>query len=119
MPGHMNVLLAEANVPLSVLIEDLQRSFGPVVYSRHDIHLKNPISKSDMVKKLAESAPDKIAGESVVKVDTYDGVKYHLADDSWLLIRPSGTEPLLRVYAEASSEAAVSALLQTGRELSR
>ena len=58
------------------------------------------------------------AGETVIKVDQYDGVKYHLADDSWLLIRPSGTEPLLRVYAEASSEAMVEAMLQQGRELS-
>jgi phosphomannomutase len=54
----------------------------------------------------------------VVKVDSYDGVKYHLADDSWLLIRPSGTEPVLRVYAEAGSDEAVNAMLKTGRELS-
>ena len=61
--------------------------------------------------------PDKIAGESVMKVDDYDGVKYHLADDSWLLIRPSGTEPVLRIYAEAGSEAAVDEMIQTGLEL--
>ena len=110
-------IVADANVPLSILIEDLQQNFGPVVYKRDDIHLKNPVSKSDMVKRLAENAPSKMAGESVVKIDTYDGVKYHLADDSWLLIRPSGTEPLLRVYAESSSEPAVKALLKTGRKL--
>jgi phosphomannomutase len=54
-----------------------------------------------------DRAPSEIAGETVVKVDSYDGVKYHLADDSWLL----------RVYAEASSEAAVNALLQKGCDL--
>jgi phosphomannomutase len=50
-------------------------------------------------------------------VDTRDGVKYRLADDSWLLIRPSGTEPVLRVYAEGPDEEAVDALIQVGREL--
>ncbi len=110
-------IVAEAGVPLTELIADLQRSFGPTVYQRQDLHLKNPISKEDMVKRLVESAPETMASESVVKVDSYDGVKYHLADDSWLLIRPSGTEPLLRIYAEAGSEAAVKDLLQQGREL--
>ncbi|MFN8455515.1 MAG: hypothetical protein U0401_12750 [Anaerolineae bacterium] len=110
-------IVAEAGVPLTELIADLQRNFGPTVYQRHDLHLKNPISKEEMVKRLVDLAPETMAGEHVVKVDHYDGVKYHLADDSWLLIRPSGTEPLLRVYAEAGSEAAVKALLQQGREL--
>jgi len=102
---------------LTELIADLQRTFGPTVYKRDDIHLKNSISKDDMVKRLVDTAPDQIVGEGVVKVDSYDGVKYHLADDSWLLIRPSGTEPLLRVYAEAGSEDTVKAMLQKGREL--
>jgi len=110
-------IVAEAGVPLTELIADLQRTFGPTVYKRDDIHLKNSISKDDMVKRLVDTAPDQIVGEGVVKVDSYDGVKYHLADDSWLLIRPSGTEPLLRVYAEAGSEDTVKAMLQKGREL--
>lgn len=110
-------IVAEAGIPLTELIADLQKTFGPTVYQRNDIYLKHPISKEDMVKRLVENAPAKMAGESVVKLDSYDGVKYHLADDSWLLIRPSGTEPLLRVYAEAGSESAVKAMLQMGREL--
>jgi alpha-D-glucose phosphate-specific phosphoglucomutase len=110
-------IVAEAGIPLTELIADLQKTFGPTVYQRDDIHLKHPVSKEDMVKRLVENAPAKMAGESVVKLDSYDGVKYHLADDSWLLIRPSGTEPLLRVYAEAGSESAVKAMLEMGREL--
>jgi phosphomannomutase len=50
-------------------------------------------------------------------VDTFDGVKYRMADDSWLLIRPSGTEPVLRVYAEAPDDRAANALVQAGRKL--
>jgi alpha-D-glucose phosphate-specific phosphoglucomutase len=111
-------IVAEAGVPLSELIQDLQYSVGPTCYKRDDIRLKTLVSKTEMVKRLVENTPDKIAGETVIKVDQYDGVKYHLADDSWLLIRPSGTEPLLRVYAEASSEAMVEAMLQQGRVLS-
>ncbi len=53
----------------------------------------------------------------MVKVDSYDGVKYHMADDSWLLIRPSGTEPVLRVYAEAGNEKAIKEMLATGHRL--
>ena len=111
-------IVAEANVPLSEIIQDLQKEVGPTVYKRDDIRLKNFVAKEDMVKRLLDRVPQKIANETVVKVDSYDGVKYHLADDSWLLIRPSGTEPVLRVYAEADSEAAVDALLAKGRELS-
>lgn len=111
-------IVAEANAPLSELVLDLQKVAGPAVYKRDDIHLKGFVSKDEMVKRLVDAVPDKIAGETVVKVDSYDGVKYHLADDSWLLIRPSGTEPVLRVYAEGSSEGAVEAMIKKGRELS-
>ncbi len=67
-----------------------------------------------MVKQLSENAPDHINGERVLNVSTLDGVKYYMADQGWLLIRPSGTEPVLRIYAEARSPEAVSALLSAG-----
>jgi phosphomannomutase len=110
-------IVAEAGVSLTELIADLQQTFGPTYYERHDVHLKTSVSKEEMVKRLVEAAPAQLTGETVVKVDSYDGVKYHLADDSWLLIRPSGTEPLLRLYAEAGSEEAVKAMLRKGKEL--
>ena len=111
-------IVAEADAPLSELVERLQKDFGPTVYKRDDIRLKNFVPKEDMVKRLVESVPDKIAGETITKVDSYDGVKYHLADDSWLLIRPSGTEPVLRVYAEAGTTQAVNTMIEKGREIS-
>jgi phosphomannomutase len=58
-----------------------------------------------------------MAGQSVREVHTFDGIKFVLADDSWLLIRPSGTEPVLRVYAEALDAAMVKELLNDGRAL--
>jgi phosphomannomutase len=110
-------IVADAGVPLSELILDLQRGFGPTAYKRNDIRLHRLIAKKEMVQRLVENSPEKIAGESVIKVDSYDGVKYHLADDSWLLIRPSGTEPVLRLYAEAGNDDAVDAMLNTAQQL--
>jgi len=75
------------------------------------------VAKQEMVKRLTDGAPANLNQQTVRQVDTRDGVKYRLADDSWLLIRPSGTEPVLRVYAEGPDEEAVDALIQVGREL--
>jgi phosphomannomutase len=70
-----------------------------------------------MTKRLTESAPATIGGVQVAQVDTLDGVKYVMADDAWLLIRPSGTEPVLRVYAEAGRKEMVAALLAFGQKM--
>ncbi len=110
-------IVADAGVPLSELIDDLQKMVGPVYYKRNDIRLDTFIAKKAMVDRLVTNTPKSIAGESVVKVDSYDGVKYHMADDSWLLIRPSGTEPVLRVYAEAGNEKAIKEMLAVGHKL--
>ena len=72
-----------------------------------------------MTRALADDAPASIGGQSVVEVNTRDGCKYLLADDSWLLIRPSGTEPVLRVYAEACDPGMLDALLAHGRAVAK
>lgn len=110
-------IMAEAKAPLHALIEDIQKEVGPAHYTRTDIPLHRPVPKKAMVARLSESAPETLAGEKVVEVSTQDGVKYILADDSWLLIRPSGTEPVLRVYAEGRSDGEVAALLAFGEEV--
>jgi phosphomannomutase len=61
--------------------------------------------------------PGSLGGQEIVEVKTTDGVKYLLSDDSWLLIRPSGTEPVLRVYAEAREPDMVKALLAYGEQV--
>lgn len=104
-------------IPLHEIIDDLQTQFGPVHYKRIDQQLRNPVDKKAMVKLLSENPPQTIGGERVKEVQTYDGIKYVLNDDSWLLIRPSGTEPVLRLYAEATSEALMNALLQAAETL--
>ncbi len=109
--------MAAARAPLEELVQDLQREVGPVHYARRDIPLHRPVPKKQMVARLKDATPATLAGEQVVDVVTLDGVKYLLADDAWLLIRPSGTEPVLRVYAEGRSPEEVEALLSFGESV--
>ncbi len=117
----MGLLLVEiqATTGLSLhdLVEDLLNDVGPAYYERRDLRLKRPVSKQNMVTRLVNDAPGQIGGQAVVELLTVDGVKYILADDSWLLIRPSGTEPVLRVYAEGRSAGMVEALLGYGEQV--
>ncbi|HID84751.1 MAG TPA: phosphoglucomutase/phosphomannomutase family protein, partial [Anaerolineales bacterium] len=112
-------MLAHYRQPLSVLVADLLAEVGPAYYERRDLRLAHPVEKRAMTRRLAENAPERIGGEAVVEVSTRDGCKYILADDSWLLIRPSGTEPVLRVYAEGRSPEMVQALLAFGEEVAQ
>jgi phosphomannomutase len=107
-------MVAAANASLFEMVEELQKEVGPVYYERTDLRLKHPVAKEKMVNKLVQEPPAQIGGERTSQVTTSDGVKYILADDSWLLIRPSGTEPVLRVYAEGRSVEMVKALLKYG-----
>lgn len=110
-------MVATADKPLDELVADLLNEVGPVHYTRLDLRLSRPIQKERLVKELAETAPVEISGISVNDINTMDGIKYLLEDDSWLLIRPSGTEPVLRIYAEASEPERVKALLDHGRSI--
>ena len=112
-------VMADAGAPLHELVADLLEKYGPAHYRRVDMKLARPVTKAEMVRGLSEGAPSQIDGVSVEDVQTADGVKYYLDDGSWLLIRPSGTEPVLRVYAEAPDAARVSALLAFGEEVAQ
>jgi phosphomannomutase len=112
-------IVAAANSPLHELVDALQVDVGPMCYARRDMPVRRPVAKTEMVTRLSNEVPDTLGGQSVVEVKTLDGVKYVLADDSWLLIRPSGTEPVLRVYAEAREEGMVDLLLEYGQEVAR
>lgn len=107
-------IMAQTRTPLHEIIADLQANFGPAHYGRIDVHLVHQLSKKQIVSHLIDSAPGTLNGERVEKVDMLDGAKFYMADRSWLLIRPSGTEPVLRIYAEARSTEAANALLEAG-----
>jgi alpha-D-glucose phosphate-specific phosphoglucomutase len=99
------------------LVEDLLKDVGPAFYQRNDLRLSHPVAKDKMTEFLAENAPASIGGETIGNIVTLDGVKYLLKDGSWLLIRPSGTEPVLRVYAEGRSPEMVKALMGYGEHI--
>jgi phosphomannomutase len=107
----------------SELLAELQALAGPSYYNRIDIRFPRhgyETVKQDTLARLRDEAPASLAGREVVRrlpLDTGDGFKFYRDDGSWLLIRFSGTEALLRVYTEARSPADVDALLAEGREL--
>ncbi len=109
----------------SEVLAELQALAGPSYYNRIDIRFKREgydAVKTDTLARLASQAPEALAGQAVVErkdLDTRDGFKFYREDGSWLLIRFSGTEALLRVYAEARSPEDVEALLAEGRTLAR
>jgi phosphomannomutase len=107
-------VMADAQAPLHEIIEDLLDDLGPAQYARTDLLLTRSVAKAQLVTMLVNSAPSEIEGVAIEDIRTSDGVKYFLDDGSWLLIRPSGTEPVLRVYAEAPSKDRVKALLGFG-----
>ena len=110
-------IVAASGVTLYELVDDLLKRVGPAFYERTDLRLKRPVSKEQMTRQLINDAPATIGGETVKEVASMDGVKYIMADDSWLLIRPSGTEPVLRVYAEGRSQEMVKSLLGFGEQI--
>ncbi len=107
-------IISYYHTPLYDLVEELLQEVGPAFYQRKDMRLKRPVAKASMSKRLKDEAPASIGGETVQEIIAVDGIKYILSDDSWLLIRPSGTEPVLRVYAEGRSMAMVDALMAYG-----
>ena len=112
-------LIAASGKPLHELVQGLLDDVGPAFYERTDLRLSHPVAKTEMTEFLTKQAPAEIGGQKVAEISNRDGVKYILADDSWLLIRPSGTEPVLRVYAEGRSPEMVKALLGYGEQVAQ
>jgi phosphomannomutase len=115
------LLLAEASLaarkPLSELRRDLTKRFGASHYDRVDHPLRTAVTdKSAWAQEIARRLPAKIAGVAVKETRPRDGLKIIFDDDSWLLLRPSGTEPLLRTYAETPDPARTERLLSHARE---
>jgi phosphomannomutase len=99
------------------MVAELHREFGEFHFGRRDLHMAVARGQ-ELVARLAENPPANFAGLSVHALETLDGVKLSFADESWLLFRQSGTEPVLRIYSEATSVALVSALLDEGERIS-
>jgi phosphomannomutase len=104
----------------------LQEEFGEHQYGRIDMHIEEGMKQSAIARARALSAGDTMAGMKVLRVETMDGIKFFLenaacvgkvnAAETWLLLRASGTEPLLRVYCESCSVESVGKVLEAARE---
>lgn len=111
-------MVAQRGRTLMEMLQELMAApdVGVFHYGRVDRPVR-PFKKSDLVAGLMAHVPVTLAEAPVLDISSRDGVKFILADDSWLLIRPSGTEPVLRIYAEGRTEEQVQALLLLGGEL--
>ena len=111
--------------PVSRAIEHFHEIAGPSFYRRIDVHVARdeyPEVKRRLLVDLVANAPKELAGHPVTRtqsLETKDGFKFFLDDGSWLLVRASGTEPLVRVYTEATSEDIRESMLEAGERLVR
>jgi phosphomannomutase len=128
--GVLNCLLlanvmAEEGKPLGQLVADLQREFGPHYYGRRDLHIPEDV-KQHAIQRARAGSTQGLGKYRVLKKENMDGVKFFLdaptngnGAEAWVLFRASGTEPLLRLYTEASSPELVSELLVAGESFVR
>jgi phosphomannomutase len=110
-------IVAAGKTP-SEMVREMHREFGEFYYGRRD--LTCGVGRGlELVAGLAQSPPARIGEWDVTSVEKLDGTKLLFEDESWLLFRQSGTEPVLRVYAEATSIEKRESLLEAGAELAR
>jgi phosphomannomutase len=111
--------------PVSHAIAHFHQLAGPSWYRRIDVHVERaayPETKRHLLVDLRAHAPSELAGQPVIRtlpLETNDGFKFWVSDGSWLLVRASGTEPLVRVYTEATSQDTQDAILVAGERLVR
>ena len=102
----------------SEIVRSIWKEFGEFHYERRDLHVPIEVGQR-LVGELATNTPDKFAGHQVERVATLDGTKLIFADESWILFRQSGTEPVLRVYCEATTTEKMKTLLDEGERIAR
>jgi phosphomannomutase len=102
----------------SEMLRELHREFGEFHFRRRDLHIPTAVGQR-LSEQLQQDAPRELAGYAVAGIETTDGTKLLFADESWLLFRASGTEPMLRIYSEATSIEKSEELLAAGEALAR
>jgi phosphomannomutase len=104
------------DAPMSEIVQHLQKMAGPSYYDRIDARFPEE-RREEILERFEQEHPNEIAGHRVDHVETLDGYKYYLDDGSWLLVRASGTEPLIRFYTEARSPEEGKQILAAGQEM--
>jgi phosphomannomutase len=109
-------MLCERKKKLSYIIKDMENEFGAYNYKRIDLHVpRDNINR--LFETLKNNPPKLLAGNKVTDIKTFDGTKFIFSDQSWLLIRASGTEPILRLYSEGKTKKQVAALINAAQKL--
>lgn len=104
-------MMVYRNKDILKILKETENKFGKYYYVRDDLHLK------ERVEPKKEKLPGELLGKKVIEVKDYDGIKLICEDGSWLMFRGSGTEPIMRLYAEARSKLKANQLLELGRKL--
>lgn len=105
-------IMATRKMKLSELVKETETLYGKSYYERRDVEVKKIFDSNTFADKLRKKFPKKILGKEIAEILDIDGIKIILPDDSWLLARPSGTEPIIRLYAEAGDKKQTEALLE-------
>ncbi len=109
--------MAKSGKTLDELIDEVYEIVGPFAFERIDLHLTEE-QKQSVMNDCASGSIKELAGRTVTRVDDTDGYKFFFNEDEWIMIRPSGTEPVLRTYCESSSsEAAIQLLKEAHKQL--
>lgn len=111
-------MLATERVSVNKLIARLEKEYGPHRYSRLDTHFQLE-KRAALMEFCKYNPPAKLLRSPLAEVKSYDGVKFVAQDGSWLMLRGSGTEPILRIYAEAKSDADAKKLINLGVRLTQ
>lgn len=104
-------MMAYRNKDISKILKETEKQFGRYYYLREDLRL------SKRIEPRRESLPAQLLGQKVTQVKDYDGIKLICEDENWLMFRASGTEPIMRIYAESKSLTRAKKLLAYGKEL--
>ena len=114
----MAEVVASAGKNLSAVLKGLHQKYGAFYSDRLNLKLRDGL-KEVMTAKLKDNPPSEIAGQKVAEIVRKDGTKFILANGEWLMVRFSGTEPLMRCYMEARTQEGLERLRQAGQELTR
>ena len=110
-------IMAARKMALSELVKEIEQEYGASCYQRRDFPISKAIDRTVMAERLKKKLPKKILGRHIAEVYTFDGLKIILDNDEWLLIRPSGTEPILRLYSETGDKKQTEAFLDFGEKI--